>query len=137
MTVQPGDEVILKIGDNGDPEIFTTIGGLKATAFRVENKLLDATCVASSPWRELLSETGIRSVQIQAGGLFTDSVMEILTRELAFTDTLRNYRLSFGNGDNLQGTFKIIRYGRRGDYGSEERYELFLESSGEITYTPA
>lgn len=137
MTAQNGDDMILKIGDGEESETFAALGGLQATGFTFSGKAADAAHLASGGWQEWLDTAGTRSVQIQAGGRFSDSATEALTRQLALSSTLRHYQLAFGNGDALQGSFKITAYSRSGAYGGEETYSLTLESSGEVVYTAA
>lgn len=137
MTAQNGDLVILKIGNAGTPETFTVIGGLRGTEMAFSSRPVDATNKASGQWQELLEGAGQRSLRIHASGMFTDSATEAQVRMLAMTNSLRNYQVSFGNGDVLQGTFKITSYNRSGGFRSEETYDLTLESSGEVTYATA
>ena len=135
MTAQNGDKVILKIGDGAVSETFAAIGGLRMTGFSFNSKSAAATHLASGGWQEWTESAGERSVQIQASGFFTDSATEALIRQLAMSNTLRHYQLAFGNGDILQGSFKITHYDRSGAYGAEEIYSLTLESSGVVAYT--
>jgi TP901-1 family phage major tail protein len=135
MTAQRGDDVILKIGNAGTPETFSVIGGLRGTGFIFSGKSVDATHLNTQGWQTLLNQSGIRSAKIFANGLFTDSVSEALTRQLAFNQSLSNYQIVFGNGDVLQGSFKITNYARNGTHREVESYSLTLESAGEIAYT--
>lgn len=137
MALQTGNDVLLKIGDGGDPEAFTTLGGLRGTALSFNSQPIDVTHKASNHWRELLDSAGVRTVAIDGDGLFSDSASEDLLRQVAFANGIRNYRIEFGNGDVLAGAFKVTRYNRSGPHNGEEGYELTLASSGAITYTAA
>lgn len=134
MTAQRGDDLVLKIGNAGTPEIFSTIGGLRGTDLSFNSRAIDTTHQVSGGWQELMDYAGIRSVKIQANGAFTDSETETQIRQIAMANALRNFQISFGNGDSLQGSFKIISYARSGAYRGEEVYDIALESSGAISY---
>lgn len=135
MTAFAGDALLLKIGNGGTPETFSTVGGLRGTDLAFNSRAIDTTNKASGQWQELLDNAGTRSVRIQASGTFTDSATETQVRQLAMSNSLRNFQITFGNGDTLQGSFKITNYGRGGDYRDQERYEITLESAGMLTFT--
>ncbi len=135
MTAQRGDDVILKISNAATPETFATIGGLRGTDFSFNSRAIDTTHRATDGWQELMNNAGIRSVTIQANGTFTDSSTEAQMRQIAMSNELRNFQLSFGNGDMLQGSFKITNYSRSGAHRGEEVYDFSLESSGTINYS--
>ena len=134
MTAQRGDDLVLKIGNAATPEIFTTIGGLRGTNLSFNSRPIDATHKGSGQWQDLMNNAGIKSVKIQANGAFTNSATETQIRQLAMSNELRNFQIAFGNGDSLQGSFKITSYNRSGTYRGEEVYDLSLESSGSISY---
>lgn len=137
MTAQKGSLLLLKVGDGGGIEVFTTVGGLRATRFSLNSQLVDSTNKDSGAWRELLSEGGIKSISITGAGIFMDSSAEETVRGLAFSSGQRNYRVTFGNGDYLQGAFLITSYERSGDYDGEETFSITLESSGQVVFTTA
>jgi TP901-1 family phage major tail protein len=137
MTSQPGSLVLLKVGDGGAPETFTPVGGLVLTSFIHRNEGIDATTLDSGAWHELLEGAGMRTVSISGSGRFTDSAAEEAVRANAMNASIRNYRITFGNGDVLSGKFQIMSYQRGGANGNIEVYSLSLASSGPITFTPA
>ena len=136
MTSQAGSLVLLKAGDNGSPETFTTIGGLLLTSFVHHNKGVDVTTKDSNGWR-VLAEWGTKSVSISGSGRFEDSAAEETVRSNAMNGYIRNYQITFGNGDVLSGQFQILAYQRGGSNTSIEVYTLSLASSGPITFTTA
>ncbi|MBN8531723.1 MAG: phage tail protein [Alphaproteobacteria bacterium] len=137
MTAQKGSLVLLKIGDGGAPEQFTTVGGLRVNRFEVRNAPVDASNRDSGRWQSLLAGTGNSRVTLEGSGVFTDSATEKTLRIQAFNHTQKNYRMTFGNGDALEGPFVVSAYAREGDVDGEERYALTLESSGSVTFAPA
>ena len=137
MTSQSGSLVLLKVGDNGGPESFATVGGMLVTSFAHYNKGVDVTSKDSGGWRELLENGGAKSMVISGSGRFEDSAAEALVRSYAIGGLIRHYEITFGNGDLLSGAFQILTYQRGGNYNGIETYTLSLASSGPITFTPA
>jgi len=137
MTAQRGSIVLLKAGNGGDPETFTTIGGLLLTSFHHRNKAIDVTTKDSGGWCDLLEGGSTSAVSISGSGRFTDSAAEETVRGHAMNNRIRNYQITFGGGDTLSGKFLITDYQRGGSNSSIEVYSLSLASSGPITYTPA
>lgn len=134
MTIQPGSLMLLKIKDQ---DKFTTIGGLKATKFILNNQVIDVTHKDSGAWRELLSMAGSKYITISGAGIFTDGAAERKLRQIAFNNELCFYQICFGNKDKLFGQFLISCYERVGNMNEEENYMITLESSGEVHYESA
>ena len=102
MTAQKGSLFLLKVGDGGGPETFTTVGGMRTTNFTLNNQAVDTTNKSSGQWRELLSGAGISSINISGSGVFTDDAAEETVRGYAFNNEIHNYQIAFGNGDVLE-----------------------------------
>jgi len=134
MPSQNGTLVLIKAGNGGGPETFTTIGGLRTSDIVLNHHALDATNIESGQWRELLGGSGILSFEISGSGLFTNSASEETVRGYAFAGTANNYQFVFANGDSVTGPFIIISYHRSGNHDGEEIYALTLASAGAITF---
>lgn len=113
------------------------MGGLRTTNFTHNNQTVDATNKDSGAWRELLDGAGTRSVSISGSGVFTDSAAEETVRGYAMENSVKNFELTFGNGDKLSGPFQITSYQRAGSYSDVETYSLTLSSGGQVTFTTA
>ena len=138
MTAQKGSLLLLKVGDGATPtENFTTVGGLRTTGFTHNNQTVDATNKDSGAWRELLDGAGTRSITISGSGVFTDAASEETVRGFAMNNQIKNYKMTFGNGDSMTGPFQITSYQRAGNYNNEETYSISLASAGAITFTAA
>jgi len=134
MSAQSGMLFLLQIGDGASPENFSTVGGLKTTGFKLNNKILISNNLESGQWQRAIVG-GIQALAIDASGIFTDSTAEENLREKAFNASLSDYQLIFGNGDTLLGSFAVNSFERSGEYGDAEIYSITLESTGNITYT--
>lgn len=136
MTAQKGSLLLLKVGNGGSPtETFTTIGGLRTTSFSHNNQAVDTTNKDSGAWRQLLDGAGTRSISISGNGVFTDTAAEETVRGFAMNNQIKNYQMTFGNGDSMVGAFQITSYQRMGNYNGEETYALTLASAGTVTFT--
>jgi predicted secreted protein len=130
-----GETMILHLGNGGAPESFSPIQGLIATGFILQRSPADSTHAASGVWRQWLEKAGVQAVEIQAEGRFSNSAAEATLRQDAFSGSLRNYRLIFGNGDYLQARCTLTRYQRRGEMQADDHYTLTLQSSGIVSYS--
>ena len=43
MAAQKGADLLMKIGDGGSPESFTTIGGMRSTSLSMNDEMVDIT----------------------------------------------------------------------------------------------
>lgn len=136
MPAQKGSLFLLKAGDGGGPEVFDTVGGLRATQFTVNNASVDVTTKDSAGMRALLAGAGIQSMTVSGSGVFTDLASEERIRANATANSIDNYQIVSGNGDTWEGGFLITSYQRSGDFSNEETFSITLESSGAITFTP-
>ncbi|WP_321397387.1 phage tail protein [Emcibacter sp.] len=137
MTIEKGRAFLMKIGDGGDPENFSVIGGMRSTSLRLANELVDVTHKGSSGWRELLSGAGIRHMSLGGSGIFTNSDSEQVMQAKALEATLDSYRIIFESGDSFTGRFQMTTLEYAGDYNGERTYNIALESSGPITFAAA
>lgn len=134
MAAQKGSAFLLRVGDGGSPEVFTTVGGLRLTDFTLDTPAVEADNLTTGGWQTLLSQAGIRGITVTGSGIFTDSASEERVRNCAFNGSVANYELAFGSNDAFRGAFLITSYVREGNYDEEETYTLRLASAGPITY---
>ena len=74
MAAQRGKDLLIKIGDGGSPETFTTVAGLRATTLSFNAQTVDVTNNDSvNMWRELLANSGVVSSAISGSGVFKDA----------------------------------------------------------------
>ena len=74
MAAQRGKDLLLKIGDGGEPETFATVAGLRARTISLNARTVDVTDGDSAGrWRELLAGAGVRSAAVSGQGVFRDA----------------------------------------------------------------
>lgn len=134
MTAESGRGFLVKIGDAGMPEIYTTIAGMRTTALSINNSMVDVTNKDSDGWRELLSGAGARRMSVTGAGVFTNSTAESTLRGKVLDGTIARYEIIFENGDLFTGSFQVTALDYSGDHDGERSYTLALESSGTISF---
>lgn len=134
MSAQKGKNLLLKVEDSAGSGTFSTVGGLRATSFSINNELIDATHKGSAGKRTLLEGAGIQSMSISGSGLFEDDTPFHLVRSAAENNTHLTYQILVpGSSDRTyEGTFMLTRFDYSGDYNGEVAYNITLESSGSI-----
>lgn len=135
MPSQNGRDLLLKIGDSGSPETFTTIGAARTVEMTLDNHPADATPMNSSGMAVLQADAGVQSLEIVLQGLFKDSAAEETLRTAAFSRTANNYQLLFPNGATYAARFVIGDYRRGGSYDGLESFAVTLLRSGPGTYS--
>jgi predicted secreted protein len=135
MPSQNGRDLLLKIGDGGGPETFTTIGAARTVEMNLDNNPADITAMNSNGVAVLQPDAGIQSFEIALQGLFKDSAAEETLRAAAFNRTANNYQLLFPNGASYAAAFVIGDYKRSGSYDGLESFTVTLIRSGAGTYT--
>lgn len=132
MAAEKGSAFLLKVGDGGEPLVFTTVAGLRTTQLSVNGEAVVITSKDSGGWRELLSGAGVRSVSVSGAGVFTGSAAEARVKANALSGLLDDYRLAFESGATMTGRFLVTRLDYAGDFNGERSYTLSLESSGSV-----
>jgi TP901-1 family phage major tail protein len=136
MTKYKGKDFLLKVGDGGGPEVFTTVAGGRSITFSVNNEQVDVTDMDGAPWRELLDGAGVRSVEASLEGIFSSSATYDTIRTKVLAGTISNYRIYQGDGGYWSGAFQAVSLEEAAEYSDTQTYSLKLASSGTIVYTP-
>ena len=134
MAAQKGSAMLMKVGDGADPEVFTTIAGLRSTSLTVNNESVDVTNKDSSGKRELLAAAGVQSISVSGSGVFTDGSSESTIKTNALADTINNYQFLVPDFGTFTGAFQITSLEYAGEYNGEVTYSMSFESGGTITF---
>lgn len=137
MAAQKGSALLIKIGNAGSPETFTTVGGLRSTSISLNDEAVDVTTMDSSNQRELLANGGIQTVSISGSGVFTDSTTEGTMRTAFGAATFSNFQVIIPHFGTYEGAFMIASLEYSGEYNGEVTYSVTLESSGAVSFTAA
>jgi len=137
MTAQKGKDILIKIGDGGDPQGFETLAGLRARTVSLNARTVDATDAESAGgWRELLPCAGVKSASVSGSGIFRDQPADEAARALFFSGETRGFQLIIPDFGVLEGPFLIAALEYSGRFDGEAQYALTLASAGEIGFSP-
>lgn len=136
MAGQKGRDVLIKIGDGGGTEVFTTIAGIRAKTIALNARAVDGTSGESpSAWRELIAGAGVKSASVSGAGVFKDAASDATIQALFFAQSARNFQLVIPAFGILQGPFLIEALEYAGDHDGEATFSISLASAGAITFT--
>jgi TP901-1 family phage major tail protein len=136
MAGQKGRDVLIKIGDGGGTEVFTTVAGIRAKTISLNARSIDGTSGESpSAWRELIAGAGVKSASVSGAGVFKDAASDATIQSTFFAQTARNFQLVIPAFGVLQGPFLIEALDYAGDHDGEATFAITLASAGAITFT--
>lgn len=136
MSAQKGKDLLIKIGDGGSPESFTTAAGLRATTLSFNAQTIDITNADSADaWRELL-DGGVKSASLSGNGVFKDTASDEALRAAFFNQSLPNFQVVIPSFGVVQGPFKVTSLQYEGPYDGEVKISLSMASAGALTFTP-
>jgi TP901-1 family phage major tail protein len=137
MTAQKGKDLLIKIGDGADPEVFTTVAGLRATQLTFNAQSVDVTNADSADqWRELLAGGGAKSAALSGNGVFKDAASDAALRSAFFAQSCPNFRVVIPSFGTVTGPFKVASLSYDGPYDGELKLSLSLASAGALTFAP-
>jgi len=134
MTAQRGKDMLVKIGDGGAPENFTTVAGLRTKTISLNAREIDATHAESNGWRELLGAAGVRQASVAGAGVFLNDAAAELIRSTFFAGTIRTFKLVIPGLGELSGPFLIANLDYSGDHDGEATVSLALASAGAVAF---
>ncbi len=136
MSGQKGRDVLIKIGDGGGTEVFTTLAGIRAKTIALNARAVDGTSGESpSAWRELIAGAGVKTASVSGAGVFKDGAYDATLQALFFSQAARNFQLVIPGFGILQGPFLIEALDYSGDHDGEAAFAITLASAGAITFT--
>lgn len=134
MTAQRGRDLLLKIGDGGTPENFSTIAGLRSTALTFNATTIDITNADSTDmWRELLA-AGVKSASLSGSGVFKDAASDLTLRSTFFNQSCTNFQIVIPSFGIITGPFKLTQLHYDGPHDGEVKITLSLASAGALTF---
>ncbi len=138
MTAQAGKDLLLKIGDGGSPESFTTVAGLRTRTLSLNAQAIDITHSQSvDGWRELLSGAGVRQAALSGAGVFLSDQTAESIRSIFFSGTVGNWQIVVPGFGMIEGPFLVGNLDYGGDYDGEATVSLSLQSAGVLNFTAA
>ena len=134
MAAQKGSALLMKIGNGGSPEAFTTIGGMRSTSLSMNDEMVDVTNKDSSRARTLLAQGGTNSMTVAGSGVFRDSASVTTLRSKFDESGLTNYQFLVPDFGTFTGNFRLTSLEYAGEFNGEVTYSFTFESSGAISF---
>ena len=128
MTIYSGDEFKVKIEINGK---FENIGGIYDSKFFLTNQYIKSNSISNNIFQKLY-KCKVSTLNFSISGIYTATVAEEQIKHLAFHGLAGTYQLYFEGNHSLITKLNITSYERIGNIGSEEKYNIDFESSGEL-----
>lgn len=135
MGGQRGRDVLVKIGDGGEPEAFVAVAGMRARTISLSTRLVEAT-TAQSPeaWRELIANAGTKRIEIAGSGVFRDAASDARLRAAYFAGEAPVFQLVIADFGILAGPFAIGELAYAGEHDAEAVFSIRLASAGVISF---
>lgn len=130
---QPGSECLLRISDGEPIPALKLVEGLRLTGWNVTQQSVEVTDMSDAGWTRLLSGAGLRSLEIQLGGLFLGSEGELRLREVALSGSAADCELTLDQGEAVRGRFIASELRYESAVNEEVTYSATLRSAGPIS----
>ena len=130
-----GRSFLLKVDQTGtSPTTYTTMAGLRATQLKINGNQVDITNKTSNGWQELLSDAGVRKIDVTASGEYdaTAGSVNVFLEKASLANTFIDAEIVFGNGVAYTGTWAISDYTTDGPYDNAQTFSLTLTSHGPV-----
>jgi len=136
MAAQKGRLFTISVGDGTSPGNFTVVAGVQTVGLTINNDPVDITTQDEAPWRELLGDTGMRSMSISGSGIFKDDMSGInVLEDLANSGEIYDFQLDFANLDQYQGRMLVASFEYSGGHVEAQTFSITLESAGQWIFT--
>ncbi len=132
MVAQAGRDLLLKV-ENGAG--WQTVAGLRSKRLAFNAETVDITDAESAGrWRELLGGAGIQRASLNGAGLFKDQTSDALVRSAFFAGSILNFQVVIPSFGTISGPFQMTSLEYSGEHTGEVRFEIALESAGQLTF---
>ncbi|WP_105440998.1 phage major tail protein, TP901-1 family [Neorhizobium sp. T25_13] len=132
MVAQKGKDLLSKIDNDG---AFLTVAGLRSKRLAFNAETVDITDAESAGrWRELLGGAGVQRASLTGAGIFKDQESDALVRAAFFAGSILAWQILIPAFGTLSGPFQVTALEYSGEHNGEIRFELALESAGNLTF---
>jgi TP901-1 family phage major tail protein len=111
-----------------------TLVGVRTRGYTITNDYVDVTTDDDDGWRTLLSDPGLRSMEVTVGGISSDQVLIAEIMKASITGEPLSVGLPTTTG-TLDGTFLLSSFEQTGEHDGAVEFSATFMSNGEFTYT--
>lgn len=140
MAQQKGRELIIKIGDGGDPETFTNFAGLQTRSFNLSVNEVETTVPDKDDPGEVVQRTataGIRSQSFSGDGLFDNDTESQTAVDAALNGTPINAQVVVPGVGTFEGPWIISGLEFSGGMEDNLGFSATFSASDALTFTKA
>lgn len=135
MSVQSGRDILIRIGDGGDPPVFTSAAGLRLKTISLNARTVDVTNADSAQgWRELLAGAGVKTCSVSGSGVFVDVAADAQIRQGFFDQAALVWQLVIPDFGTLTGPFQVAALDYAGRHDGEATWSMSLASAGPLVF---
>lgn len=130
-----GRDCLLKVDVTGaSPTIYTAFTGLRATSIKLNGNQVDISNKNSGGWQELLSDAGIRKIELTGSGIYDGTAGQVFAymEKAALTNAKIDAEIVFATGVAFTGTWIISDYSIDAPYDNAQTYNLTITSHGPV-----
>ena len=111
----------------------TTLVGVRTKGYTITNDYVDVTTDDDDGWRTLLSDPGLRSVEVTTGGVSSDQVLiaDIMNANVTAKTLHIEFPVTTGN---IVGNFLVSSFEQTGEHDGAVEFSATFMSTGLLTY---
>jgi predicted secreted protein len=115
---------------------YVTVAAVRSKSFSIGGDTVDITNSESGDWRQLKQGGyGLRSCSISGSGAYKTGVTTQHMEDLAWGLRSGVFRILFGNGDTIDGSFRVTSMSNTGGVGDTQNFDFAMSSTGPVTLT--
>jgi TP901-1 family phage major tail protein len=111
-----------------------TLVGVRTRGYTITNDYVDVTTDDDDGWRTMLSDPGLRSMEVTVGGISSDQVLIAEIMKASITGEPLSVGLPTTTG-TLAGDFLLSSFEQNGEHDGAVEFSATFMSTGEVTYT--
>lgn len=126
--------------DGAGAGLAVEIARAKVDSMSLNNEGMDITTKDDGPWRQMLNDVGVKSMELSCSGILSDQHKTLIGLYHAAGDgaALHTFEFDMPTVGTFRGLFFIKSFSSSGSEGSEAAtFEASFDSAGDITWTPA
>ena len=135
MALLSGKTMLIKVGDGGGPEVFTTVGRLRGTGVTIQPVEIDVSSKDTATGWLATETTGDKRLEVSFDGLL-DTSSAALTRLISIANGTQqaNFRLSMGNGKRYSFAGVLTSWQVNGPHDNKTQYTGTVKNAADPVY---
>lgn len=132
MAAQKGRELLLQVEDSDGAGTYTTLGGLRANTFTINNEAVDITGKDDAGIRQMLEGAGTTSLDVSGEGVAKFGTPFTNLRTAAFGNAFWKLQLIIPDGGSnitITGQFHIATFEVTGEHNTEVTYSISFNNA--------